>query len=439
MKVKNNSIKTEILAFGLMLLLAACGARSDAPAPVDIHGSGSYGIDGLTGQQAITVKAGESVYILAKRYGLPMEDIIRLNSLKPHFTLQVGQKLRLPQANVYVVRSGDSLSALSRMFQTDMNTLARLNNLQPPYALQVGQSLKIPGIGQEVSGQTAQFARKSNPQNRQKPSDGYRSFKEYPNAKIASKRVGGQRGNTATRSVTSNGRRNFAAAKPYGGTKGNTFNKPSVYNPSAPLAPPMALDNSVATSLETPVATENPTDTETASINMPAEPVAVPPVPLVEKPKFSTETAKPKAATNSTANAKSGNEPAPSRFVWPVQGVILSDFGAKDGGLNNDGINIAAPHKAIVRAAADGTVAYTSDNLKGFGKLILVRHGGDYVTAYAHLDRIDVAKGDSVTEGQVIGTVGRTGFVTEPQLHFEIREDGNVINPIPKLQKASGS
>ena len=116
-------------------------------------------------------------------------------------------------------------------------------------------------------------------------------------------------------------------------------------------------------------------------------------------------------------------------MVWPVQGPILSPFGSKGVGLNNDGINIGAPKGAPVVASASGTVVYAGNEMKGFGNLVLIRHQGDWVTAYAHLDRVLVKKDSVVGQGDMIGTVGKTGNVTSPQLHFETRQSGKPVDP----------
>ncbi|MDD3030109.1 MAG: M23 family metallopeptidase [Alphaproteobacteria bacterium] len=120
---------------------------------------------------------------------------------------------------------------------------------------------------------------------------------------------------------------------------------------------------------------------------------------------------------------------------WPVRGPVLSRFGAKENGLNNDGINIGAPNGAPVVAAASGIVVYAGNDMKGFGNLILIRHQGDWVTAYAHLGRVLVRKDSIVAQGDMIGRVGKTGNVASPQVHFEIRKDGHPIDPLTVIEK----
>jgi murein DD-endopeptidase MepM/ murein hydrolase activator NlpD len=120
-------------------------------------------------------------------------------------------------------------------------------------------------------------------------------------------------------------------------------------------------------------------------------------------------------------------------FGWPLAGKIVGRFGSQGGGRVNDGLNIAALSGTAVRAAAPGIVVYSGNEIGVFGGLVLVDHGGGWITAYGHLGRLNVAKGDRVSAGQSIGGVGQTGYVTQPQLHFEIRKDRKPIDPMAKL------
>ena len=116
-------------------------------------------------------------------------------------------------------------------------------------------------------------------------------------------------------------------------------------------------------------------------------------------------------------------------FAWPLSGKVISGFGTTSNGERNDGINIATPMGTPIHAAASGTVSYSGDELKDYGNLLLIKHPGGYVTAYAHADQLLVRSGDTVTKGQVIGYAGRTGDVSTPQLHFEIRHGTTPVNP----------
>ena len=120
---------------------------------------------------------------------------------------------------------------------------------------------------------------------------------------------------------------------------------------------------------------------------------------------------------------------ASDKFLMPVRGDIISGYGPKAGGLYNDGINIKAAEGAPVKAGDNGVVVYAGNELKGSGNLVLIRHEGKWMTAYAHLKNITVARGQVVKRGQMIGGVGSTGSVNSPQLHFEVRRGAEAINP----------
>ncbi len=140
-------------------------------------------------------------------------------------------------------------------------------------------------------------------------------------------------------------------------------------------------------------------------------------------------------------SAGQGSPPAPvaalpaltgdaPRFAWPVDGRILSGFGAKPGGRFNDGVNLKASAGAPVRAAGDGIVAYAGDAIPGFGNLLLIKHAGGWVTAYGHNDALLVARGKRIARGDVIARAGATGSVVEPQLHFELRKGRTPVDPV---------
>ena len=118
-----------------------------------------------------------------------------------------------------------------------------------------------------------------------------------------------------------------------------------------------------------------------------------------------------------------------TKFIWPVNGTVISGFGNLGKGRKNDGINIKAPLGTAVKAADNGVVAYAGNELKGFGNLILIKHTDGWITAYAHNDKLLVKKGQKVVRGEKIATVGSTGSVTIPQLHFEVRTGKKAVNP----------
>ena len=124
---------------------------------------------------------------------------------------------------------------------------------------------------------------------------------------------------------------------------------------------------------------------------------------------------------------------APVKFRWPAKGRIIATFNNSGTGVKNDGINISLPIGTPVHAVDDGTVAYSGSELKGYGNLVLLRHENGWVSAYAHASELLVKRGDKVTKGQVIAKAGRSGGVTQPQLHFELRKEAQPVDPLPHM------
>jgi murein DD-endopeptidase MepM/ murein hydrolase activator NlpD len=133
-------------------------------------------------------------------------------------------------------------------------------------------------------------------------------------------------------------------------------------------------------------------------------------------------------------SAQSGSptqSPSSTGLIWPVQGPITSPFGWRWGRMH-EGIDIGVGYGTPIRAAAAGTVIYCGWE-EGYGNLVVIDHGGNLATAYGHQSSIAVGCGQSVAQGQVIGYVGCTGHCTGPHLHFEVRVDGNPVDPLGYL------
>ena len=168
---------------------------------------------------------------------------------------------------------------------------------------------------------------------------------------------------------------------------------------AAPLAPPAAL----------PEAKSGPAATS---------PPISPPPPSREVPE-----------SPDSGNAAAAPAAGSGAFLWPVRGHILASYGSKSDGTHNDGINIAAPRGTAVQAIDAGVVAYTGNELRGYGNLVLIKHANGWISAYAHCDAILVKRGEKVGRSQVIARVGSTGNVSEPQLHFELRRGQHAVDP----------
>ena len=135
------------------------------------------------------------------------------------------------------------------------------------------------------------------------------------------------------------------------------------------------------------------------------------------------------------------NKNAPSqgagRFIWPVKGPITSPFGMRINPITHKysghtGIDIGVPYGTPIDAADGGTVIFAGWNV-AYGNMTVIDHGGGFSTMYAHQSKQLVAVGDHVTQGQIIGYIGTTGWSTGPHLHFEIRVNGVPVNPMKYL------
>ena len=122
-----------------------------------------------------------------------------------------------------------------------------------------------------------------------------------------------------------------------------------------------------------------------------------------------------------------------SKFIWPVKGKLLSKYGKSKEGFYNDGINIDSKKGTKVMSSQAGKVIYCGNEIPGYGNLILIKHSKNWITAYAHLNEFFTEKGKKVSKGEIIGSVGNTGNVRSPQLHFEIRKGKESVNPLKLL------
>ena len=355
-----------------VLSLAAC-ARVGGPAPVVAYGAQRstlppqpvLPIETVAGQ--IVVQRGDTLYAISRRTNAPLRALIDANNLHPPYALQAGQRLTVPHVRAYRVQPGDTLSAVARRYGVGVRELVDANALTPPYGVRVGQVLVLP-----YADATPRIA-------------------AAPTAPVQTAALPAP---AATR---------VAPAAP-----------PS---PVSPSPPPQA-----------------PQPAPVAALPMPPAPVPTAPAPAAQVPAAPAARPMPEPASLRTAEPPAPPaeiEPArgSGRFLWPVRGSIVSDFGSKPGGLQNDGINIAARRGTPIRAAADGVVVYAGNELRGFGNLLLIKHSGGWVTAYAHAETLVVRRGQQVKRGQIVGRVGNTGSVTAPQLHFEVRRGSRPVNP----------
>jgi murein DD-endopeptidase MepM/ murein hydrolase activator NlpD len=383
---------SRLLGFvGGALLLAGCNQSGRPPdivvAPVPTTSATAETAPTMAGDY--TVVPGDTVHGVASRFQVPIRSLIDSNGLQPPFSLTPGQQLRIPDQRVHVVAPGETLQEISRRYGVDSSTLVRMNAIEPPYAVVVGQSLVLPAPVEPMALAAA------------------------PSASAEPAAV-----------ETTVPAESVSVPTPTGSTGG--LDAPPVLLPGTSGedgAPPPKPDE-----------TEAATDTDADLTTDPASSGAVDPgtEPVQPDPTETEPTASEPGTTQTAAVDPMLIEPAArssGTFLWPVNGKVVSEFGAAADGLHNDGINIAAPRGTPVRAAENGVVVYSGNELRGFGNLLLVRHADGFVSAYAHNESLLVERGATVERGQTIARVGSSGSVTSPQLHFELRRGTDAVDP----------
>ena len=391
-------------------------ARPQAPART---GGTAPAPSAVVAPGVILVRAGETLYTIARAHKVALRDLIDTNGLVAPYDLRAGQRLRLPPRHDHVVAAGDTVYGISRQYGVDMTSLVRLNELQPPYTIAVGQRLRIPAPTVTIAAPQPTQAVAAAPAAAVPAPQG-------PAAQAAGARVPGARvpaalagaGSETLATVKVETLPPLPPSKPDQPGPEQASVEPTGPAPPAPLPKP-----SKATLPEASPAQESP---------------AQPPPPDEAALDARVAAVEPSAAGANVAVAVPPPASAGPSFSWPLRGTIVSSFGSKKGGEHNDGINIAARRGAPVRAADDGVVVYAGNELRGFGNLVLVRHADGWTTAYAHNETLLVKRGDRVRRGQVIAKAGSSGSVATPQLHFEIRRGRRAVDPAEYLTAAAG-
>jgi murein DD-endopeptidase MepM/ murein hydrolase activator NlpD len=283
-----------------------------------------------------------------------------------------------PRARAVEVMRGDTLYDISRRYSVNMRALIETNRLAPPFALNAGKVIYLPppNVHRVERGETL-----------------YSVSRRY---------------NVDTRSLALlNG-----MGRPW-----------TVWPGDELLLPPLARDQGRRTASATVLASATTTVTTTATTKTTTAPTTKP----TAKP---TATEAPKRVVETT---RTGAE-----FIWPVTGAVLKGFGTGADGQRNDGVNISVPAGTKVSAAASGEVVYAGDELVGFGNLVLIRHAGGWVSAYAHAETLLVKEGDQVVQGQPVAEAGATGNAQSPQVHFELRKGKEPVDPTQHLPALRG-
>jgi murein DD-endopeptidase MepM/ murein hydrolase activator NlpD len=326
-----------------------------------------------------------------------------------HYSAPTYKKTRVPQvaqgeestapagAGRVTVREGMTLYSIARSNNLTVAELAAANRLRAPYAVHAGQVLRIPGTSEAVIPTTRTAA-------------------------TTKRTARGRHEIEAGDTLFSLGRK--YGVSPYAIADLNGLSHDATLQRGQQVSIPSGGKVAVAAKMKARIAPEVPNTEE----------IAVEETPETSKTPEVTE----ELAAEKPAAEVSADEPAVG-MRWPVRGKIISSYGSKPNGLKNEGINIAVPEGASVRAAEGGIVAYAGNELKGYGNLVLIRHAGGYVTAYAHAKELFVKRGDTVKRGDVIAKAGQTGSVSSPQLHFEVRKGATAMDPVKFLSSSTAS
>lgn len=335
--------------------------------------------------------------------------VAEAKSVAPQAGSRPGGARRLPadnpNARAIEVQPQDSLYDISRRYAVNLRALIETNGLEPPYMLNAGDVVYLPPPNVHVvqAGETLySVSRRYNVDMRSLALlNGLgRPWAVWPGDELALPPLARDQAREPAKQVT------LAVPPP---APRPVATKPVTPDPAGPIS----LAGTGAVKPAAPKAT-------------PAPPPPPPPPPPAAKPA-------PSASAKSTPAGAGGKE-----FMWPVAGRVLKGFGPGGDGQRNDGVNISATKGSQVLAAAGGEVVYAGSELAGFGNLVLIRHPGGWVTAYAHSDTMLVQEGDLVKQGQAIATVGSTGNAGSPQVHFELRKGKEPVDPLVHLPPLQG-
>jgi murein DD-endopeptidase MepM/ murein hydrolase activator NlpD len=283
------------------------------------------------------------------------------------------------------VEEGQSVSRIAHRYHVSEKAIVAANHLAPPYRLRAGMRLWIPDRNAPNGAAPVQTA----------------TAPAAPAAPVA----------PATPLPAPAG-----AAPAKGSPEVVPLDGPPPAAAASPSAPPAGSGPPAVVAPRNPASALPLPGEQAATGAPPAAPAATPQAATVPPPP-------PPQVQPQTTRVAGG------RFPWPVRGRVLSGFGGSAEGARNDGINISAPRGTPVQAIDTGVVAYVGNEVRGYGNLILVKHANGWISAYAHLENIEVKLGDEVSGGQEIAKVGNTGGVIEPQLHFELRRGKTPVDP----------
>lgn len=365
---------------------------------------------------SVTLRPGENIALLSRRYGVPEKEILRANSLRNGAGAQPGQQIIIPTMN----GAGAGSPAKMASEATDLS-----------------KDGKMPGPGKTP--QQEVLALPSNGQMRGKSQAGLAD----PNKLAAGNGKGpGPKGGTY---VVKPGDSLARIAKDSGVTVAELKRANSMKaGDGIRIGQALALPHSGVAAAD-PVKTAS-IEPQKVSAKPTAEPIAKQAPKVAAHADTSADASKPQVvasvspnqslndAAKSDAQADAPEATGIGKYRWPVRGAVIAAYGANVNGSRNDGIDISVPEGTPIKAAENGVVIYAGNGLKELGNTVLVRHDDGTVTVYGHADALSVARGQKVQRGQTLATSGMSGNVSQPQLHFEVRKNSAPINPMTFLE-----
>jgi murein DD-endopeptidase MepM/ murein hydrolase activator NlpD len=331
--------------------------------------------------------------------------------------VDTGNATTISKVGTVRVEQGMTLYSISRANGLTVAQLAKANSIAPPYTVSTGRVLRIPGVAQARA---------------PKPSFASQEQEEFASDEPVKKASGGRHTVRGGETLFSLGRK--YGVSPYAIADLNGLPHDQSLNVGQSLRMPGGTAKSIVSKVP---AGEEPD--QIASDDEPIETDDTEQSLTLKKPAQDLDEEVPVAKPVLQETAEVDAAPTMGSMRWPVKGKIISEYGAKPNGLKNEGINIAVPEGTGVRAAESGVVAYAGNELKGYGNLVLIRHEGGWVTAYAHAKELFVKRGDIVKRGDVIAKAGQTGSVSSPQLHFEVRKGATAMDPLKFLASTTAS
>jgi murein DD-endopeptidase MepM/ murein hydrolase activator NlpD len=306
-------------------------------------------------------------------------------------------KVRTETPEPITVKKGDTLVSISHRTKIYVADLAKENDLKAPYRLKLGSQIKLPSkrYYEVESGDTL-----------------YSVAKRFG---VEAKDLADFNKFDADKGLRAGQKIELPEdAKDRGAPKPIMIAAPRSRAERLVPCPPAETE----AASQTPAYTPPPPPPAAPAYASPAQgaPSYAPPAPPPVAPAPSAPAEAQAGALGDTDIATAGR----GLFQWPVRGELITTFGQK-GAIRSDGIDIGATRGDSVLAAASGEVVYAGNVVQGFGNLVLIKHPGGWVTAYAHLASIEVKMRQQVSQGQEIGLVGQTGGVDRPELHFEVR------------------